>query len=331
MRRQEIEAKVLSIYDSIETGSKVEDSFVELKANWPQDHAKAARRIAAHANAARGEDILWVIGLDEEKGVQPIQPTDLADWWPQVKRNFDGLSPTFTDVVVHTENGVLVALYFETVSAPYVVKNPAHGRKGGGPVEREVPWRSGTMVRSATREDLIRLLVPMQRLPHIEILEAFISVEKGEVRRSVQDELTPDWHWQTAFIFYVTPSDDKRIVFPNHRASVILLVNCASEKELTMSEVSFRAPDWWNLDQRRSSSITTIEFTNSEAIITNPGKLLLAGSYREPFEELISVSNAVANVIIRPAGEERSIAIQQELQLVEAEDGRKYLWELPTS
>ena len=325
MRRQQIEAKVLSIYDSIKSGNNVEDSYIELKADWPQDHAKAARRIAAHANAARGEDILWIIGLDEDRGVQTIQPSNMADWWPQVKRYFDSPVPNVTDLVVKTDDGVLVALHFETDSAPYVVKNPVFGQPGGGPVEREVPWRIGTRVRSATREDLIRLLVPVQRLPHIEILEASISANKS-TRKNNEDIR---WIWEATFTFYVTPRSDNRIVFPNHRTSITLLVTCASEKEISMSEVAFLPPDWWITDREKPSSATTVVFTKSEAIITNPGKLLLGGSYSEPYQELIDVGNVIAKVNIKPAGEERTITIEQELQLGKAEKGRIYSWKLP--
>jgi hypothetical protein len=41
----------------------VEDDLIEFKRTWIKPH-KAARRIAAHANAARGQDILWLIGVD---------------------------------------------------------------------------------------------------------------------------------------------------------------------------------------------------------------------------------------------------------------------------
>jgi hypothetical protein len=41
----------------------------------------------------------------------------------------------------------LVALWFETDRAPFVVKNPE-----GGAITREVTWREGTAIRSATRE-----------------------------------------------------------------------------------------------------------------------------------------------------------------------------------
>jgi hypothetical protein len=54
MRRAELEAWVLEVLERVEQGKPVEDSRVELKREWP-DPERAARRIAGHANAARGE------------------------------------------------------------------------------------------------------------------------------------------------------------------------------------------------------------------------------------------------------------------------------------
>ena len=46
--------------------------------------ALAARKIAGHANAARGEPILWIIGLDEDDHqVTGASDVELADWWAQ--------------------------------------------------------------------------------------------------------------------------------------------------------------------------------------------------------------------------------------------------------
>ena len=83
MNKRQIEAWALRIIDGVKGGSREEDSLVELKRVLP-DPVKAARRIAGHANASRGEPILWLIGIDEEKGIVGInQEKDLADWWPQ--------------------------------------------------------------------------------------------------------------------------------------------------------------------------------------------------------------------------------------------------------
>ena len=54
-RSQEIEYRVRRIVEAVERGEPIEDDLVELKSEWLRDHHKAARRIAGHANAARGE------------------------------------------------------------------------------------------------------------------------------------------------------------------------------------------------------------------------------------------------------------------------------------
>src|SRR5262249_4597625 len=142
-----------------EARQPIEDSRVELKAKWPDEPAKAARRIAGHANAARGEHILWLIGVDEVNGVSGADHQEMADWLAGVSKQFDGLAPRCYDLNVPTKNGkTVVALLFETNRAPFVVKNPYYGRRKDDPISLEVPWREGTKVRSAARSDLMLLL-----------------------------------------------------------------------------------------------------------------------------------------------------------------------------
>lgn len=64
MRQSDIEYWALSIIDRVKSKQPIEDSRVELKASWP-DPKKAARRLAGHANAARGEPILWLVGIND--------------------------------------------------------------------------------------------------------------------------------------------------------------------------------------------------------------------------------------------------------------------------
>lgn len=173
MRTYEIEDWALRAIKRVEEGQPNEDARVELKAQWI-DAQKAARRIAGHANEMRGEPILWVIGVDENNGVTGASQNDLATWWSQVKSEFIGPVPNLRDVLVHWNDDTAVALFFETEQVPYVIKNPVFGKKDGGAVEREVPWRDGTAIRSATHSDLILLLSPLQR--------PILDIEVGEGR-----------------------------------------------------------------------------------------------------------------------------------------------------
>ena len=60
MRTHEIEEWALRATRRVEERQPNEDSRVELKADWI-DPQKTARRIAGHANALRGEPILWTL------------------------------------------------------------------------------------------------------------------------------------------------------------------------------------------------------------------------------------------------------------------------------
>jgi hypothetical protein len=117
------------------------------------------------ANAARGQSVLWIIGADEKANrVVGADGIDLASW------------PEPQDLVVTFDGTPVVALLFTTDRAPYVVRNPDFGRVAGN-IEREVPWRAQTAVRSAKREDLIRILIPVLSSPTIEVRSASAMVD----------------------------------------------------------------------------------------------------------------------------------------------------------
>lgn len=84
MRNSEIERWSLDVIRRVEGQQPVEDSRVELKRAWPSDYPKTARRIAGHANAARGEPILWLIGVDETAGVLGADYAEFSGWFSQV-------------------------------------------------------------------------------------------------------------------------------------------------------------------------------------------------------------------------------------------------------
>lgn len=65
MNSRQIESWALRVIDCVKNGQPNEDFLVELKTEWI-DTKKAARIIAGHANAARGENILWLIGVNEK-------------------------------------------------------------------------------------------------------------------------------------------------------------------------------------------------------------------------------------------------------------------------
>lgn len=205
MRLHELEAWTLEVVSHVREKRTWEDARVELKANLPLPPEKAARRLAGHANAARGAQILWLVGVDEQDGVVGVGDAELQEWWPQVARWFEGIEPSLTDLRVPTGDRLVLALLFPTDRPPYVVKNP----KGGAP-QFEVPWRDGTRIRTAKREELLRLLLPARLTPSFETISARVSVNwrpsgKGTFTTQIRGTL------------YQARMLDAPVVLPSHR------------------------------------------------------------------------------------------------------------------
>jgi hypothetical protein len=299
----------------VASGTRVEDALIELKANWPVPQ-KAARRIAGHANAARGEDILWIIGLDEATGVSPVDSTELANWWPQVQSHFDGESPTLTDFIVAT-SGV-------------------YGQPGTGPVEREVPWREGTSIRSARREDLVRLLVPMQSLPDVEVLSASATVARRLPRdpKFYSDEegvdAAPHLHWRVWVELFISPITDSRVVLPTHRTVVLLHDVGPNGETMLLPDVSFRRPGWHGSGGFRPDT-NSIETTSSEALVHLPGRLFVEAQYDEPDRPLGTEDELVASLFLRPTGTDHRLRKQIVLASAIPERDTSVSWKLEKS
>lgn len=165
-----MEARVFDIVDRIVAGGRAEDDLVECKSRWI-DPAKAARRLAGQANAARGDDVVWIVGLDENgHRVVPLDDTDTANWWPQVQKPFaDAVTPDITVVNVPTPHGTVVALGFQTDRSPYMIT------VADGQVDREIPWRSGAGTRTAHRGEVLSLLVEAAAAPAVELIRPTVQ------------------------------------------------------------------------------------------------------------------------------------------------------------
>ena len=171
MRMPELEFKVQQAIEQVEAGNLVEDQRIELKRIFLLDDRKAARQLAGLANACRGNEVVWIIGLDEEKGVVDIDKEELANWWPKVKKHFCSPAPVLETNCVVTHNGKpVVGLCFRTDNLPYLITNP-----NGGQISREVPWREGNRTRTAKRSDLLKVLVPQMDLPVLEPVHAVVD------------------------------------------------------------------------------------------------------------------------------------------------------------
>lgn len=310
MKARDIEFWALNIIERVELKQPHEDSRVELKTEWLLP-SKAARRIAGHANAARGEPILWLIGIDERRGVRGVAHQDLADWWKQVEVEFDGVAPALRDVNIPWNGCTVVALLFETERAPYVVRNPAHGQSRGESVEREVPWREGTRTRTATRNDLMLLLSPLQRVPRYELLEGDLILST----ETLQGDNRAYHFWHLYLTLYMYPQNDARMVIPVHLCKASLEVAGLIE-ETYFHEVEFRVYGNSGARERR----------DPDGLIDGPGFLYVeAGASFLPVE-ISEPGDARIKVDLRPADTDRSILVDEILHLASSRSNERFRW-----
>jgi hypothetical protein len=169
---------VLTILDRVRKPQQVEGNCVELKTKLPEPK-DAARSIAAMCNAAGGEPVLLLVGVNEKAAEVPGAPVEeVADWWPQVQREFDQDIPAMRVLPVHVEEVTVVALLFDSHRAPFVVRNPPYGHPGSRHVSFELPWREGNSTRTARREHLIRMAAPAAGMPELELLDGRVTYNR---------------------------------------------------------------------------------------------------------------------------------------------------------
>jgi hypothetical protein len=278
MKAYEIEAWALRVIDAVKRGERVEDHRVELKAKWT-DPVRAARQLAGHANSAAGDRLLWLIGVDEASGVVGAAPVELANWYPKVEACFAGGAPTIQDVNVVTDAKTIVALLFETDRAPFVVRNPEFGKPSAGNVELEVPWREASRTRSARREDLIRILAPLTRIPDVEVIRAILMLAERPLADE-DDPGPPPSGPPTAYLefdLYFVPRTGDPLVIPFHHCKASALLDGGR------TLIDFPKIQLWSRESNPSDAVAirsrpdplTIQGTPSELIIRGPGKAAL--------------------------------------------------------
>jgi hypothetical protein len=168
-------------------------------------------RITAQANAARGEDFLWLIGIDPGKPDPFVEITNIDPdaWLREVESYFvDNHHPEWRCFqVAYNGKGVYV-IAFGTSDFPFLISLKKYNQKGGCPegvAEAELPWRAGTGTQSATRQQILSLLYRVPPLPDIEVLGSEFLPNKLHFDRDFYVKL------------YVIPRSRDPVVIPIHR------------------------------------------------------------------------------------------------------------------
>jgi hypothetical protein len=289
MNKSQLEYWVHRIVDSVKNKQSDEDSHVELKRVWPNEFAKAARQLAGHANAAQGEPILWIIGLDEHEGLVGAERNELSNWKSQIESRFNEVMPDLVcDLNVHIDGHTIVALLFETERAPYVVKNP----DGGG--FKEVPWREGTRVNSATHSQLIRMLVPIQQIPDVELMSC-------QIRINLVDPRVTDWSVQATL--YITPHTD-RLIIPFHRCNVDAEMGSVPYCQ-TLGDIRLSPPCLQTFGGGTMVDSLTARSSPHEAVLDGPSIIYLEAHAIGQPTEFTSVNACRLRVKLGLAGNDR--------------------------
>jgi hypothetical protein len=319
MNPARVEEWALRVIDRINAGQPKEDSRVECKRIWINDHWEVARQLAGSANAARGDLVLWLFGVDEIDGLVGVRHEELSNWYAQVRAQFaDGAAPTMLLDVNVTDNGrTAVALLFETDRAPYVVKLPRGGRDipGGGKVTLEVPWREGTSTRTATHANLIRLLVPLQRRPDVEILDGKLTMTIGTMDNTA--------HWGLELNTYFIPQASARLTIPFHHCQAKLTIaghlDNETGQELQLKPLYFSTgefvPVHAHMPAPRALS-ETIKGTVSEVHIDGPGKVRVLARWVADNRDADCNAPAHLALEFKPVHSDYAINLNVELQPV---------------
>lgn len=306
MRPNEIEAWVLSIIERAQSGQPVEDFRVEMKEEWI-DAAKAARRIAGHANAARGIPVLWLIGVREGGEVKGAAHSELSRWHSEMESKFDDLAPKLlTDLNIPIQGKTVVALLFETERAPYVVKNP-----DGGTVTLEVPWREATGVRSAKRVDLLRILSRHQLEPVTEVVNCLFEIPK----RAFKGNLSA---LRTGLILdiYLIPRGDEPLVIPFHRCTGYLR-DVSSSRDFGLTTLFFTR-SFYNVcaGMEKFAGFPNVAISQHDIVFRGPGMARVRAFTDESVDEAEEAATLYLSLRMGTADPDVAIELEQALHQI---------------
>ena len=301
----QLEFQALALLDALNTGQGLTGANGDHAhfGSWPGPPRQAARLLAAQANAARGRDVLWLIGVKavgrdrRSTGAVRVTGAPLAEfdaWLHKLLPFFDGLAPKVRAFVIpFGANGSVparqvIALQIETVRAPFVIRTSTAGNT------LDVPWRDPVtgQTRSAGRQELVKLLVPLQDLPQFEVLEAELTFYKNPHGSGSQKTLH---RWTLDGSLYVIPQPETRAVIPLHR--------CSGSLHVPATPFSAAAQDLSLTADKLSPSVRV---TDSAVLVEGLGRLFIycCGSTTAP--EIPWQLPLTVTFDLIPAGAERA-------------------------
>jgi hypothetical protein len=343
LRPQQLEARVIELVDLVLAGGRIEDDLVECKGQWPDPRRRpSVRQLAGAANKARGEPILWIIGLDEgAQMLTEVRSVDVADWWPAISSHFDPPAPELEHhiVVPVGEGQAVTALRFLTDRSPYVIL----GGGEDGKLDREVPIRDGTRTRSARRDELLRLLIPAVAPPAAQLLSATLTVDYAPAKDDAPAHAP--FLDTTSFQLHATIFFDQ----PAMSTGVVMLPKHLMHARIESTISRFRFPVWelhysYPQDDARpafggttdrtvvvNSPMHGVDRRHDGVVITGPGTLVV--SFWERLDgELLSMllGNAIqVHLSLGVAGLDRRIRLDAELDCLPGEPGKhRSQWQL---
>lgn len=293
MRPHEIENWARRAIARLEAGGQKEDDLVELKAKWPEPRW-CARQLAGHANSARGSAILWIIGVDQVRGVCGTEHQEVGDWYNQVCAEFDGgVAPTLLGSAPFEKDGLFITpLALSTDRPPYVVRDPHRGSKRAGPFSLDVPWREGTNTRSAGRGELLLLLTERASLPYVEVLDGSLFAERKTVPAQDRLQESKRNRWYLSVALYLTSPPGSVLVFPVHRVRASCRVPSSCD-QFTFEQISFWTP---------GQNAVTIQVTADEFCLSGSGKVVMKGLHSEDVAREALAMPLLIDVAIYAAG-----------------------------
>ena len=196
----------------------------------------------------------------------------------------------------------------------------------------EVPWRDGTAIRSARREDLVRLLVPLQRLPSIELLDGSATVDRhdginpGYGGQPSEIERSEHLRWGIRLTLYLTPHTSELLTLPFHRATMTFQIG--STEPPIDANVTLNPPYQYTSGPKGKLDSHTIRATSAEAIIEGPGRMYAECEYKEPLRCLPAGHGLAARLTLRPADQDASVEMLAEMREVVENGDFKREWQL---